>query len=58
MAKFVTIAASKETRDRIRALVLKVSAGGWKSIGSKRTDTPTITAVVEYAIELVEKKLK
>lgn len=43
----------KSAAERARELSEIVSRQGWASVGIDRTDPPTITAVVEAAIDLL-----
>lgn len=40
----------EETLDKARGLLQLVLKNGWSSIGANRTDRPTVTAVIDEAV--------
>lgn len=52
---YTTIRVRDAIHARLLKLLERISAEGWTSIGVKRSTPPTITDVVEVAIDKLEK---
>lgn len=51
------VRVSAETRAKLSRLVRQVSRDGWQAIGCRRTDRPTITAMVEEGVHRLIAKM-
>jgi hypothetical protein len=55
---YITVRVTRDVHARIGELVKKITAGGWRAIGSDRTDSITIAHVVSEALATLEAKAK
>ena len=51
-----TVRIKIATHVRLQKIVERVARDGWKSIGSKRTTAPTLTDIVEEAVDRLDEK--
>jgi hypothetical protein len=49
---------TREAHDKARAILAALSGNGWSSFGIGRTDPPSLTAVIEEAINCLAARNK
>ena len=53
-----TVKVTRELHDRLRALLEHVSRHGWQSIGIDRGEPPSLSAILDEAIRILENRVK